>query len=337
MIFECKIREKLKKEKSDVYVGDKVRLEEINPESNQAVITEILERNNFLQRPSIANIDQIIIIAALYHPNLDFIQLNRYLTLAKINNIPCVICINKSDLKDKKNLKTQIASIYEPLGYRIIFTSALTGAGIDEFKEAIKSNRSVLSGMSGVGKSSLLNKVHPDLHLKTKKVSGKTMKGIHTTRHVELLSVPFDNDTIAEVADTPGFSYLRFDNILPDEVDKYFDEIFELSKNCYYDNCLHTGEEGCNVAANLDKIAPTRYESYKIFVDEAFEYKEKLMNTGHKTEEMVKTLDTCDNEKIRIVKLGTQHREKSRRVQKQNLKFISSLDDAYYNNDDDPD
>ena len=302
-LFECKIRERLKKEKIEILVGDNVKIEEINPENNQAVITEVLERNNFLSRPAIANIDQIIIVASLFEPELDFIQLNRYLCMAKLHDIPAIICINKIDIDKNTDKKSKIPGIYEPLGYKIIFTSALEGLGMENFKKLLSDKTSVLSGMSGVGKSSLLNNLCPYLNLKTKDVSFKLKRGTHTTRHVELISI---SDS-TYVADTPGFSYLKFDNIMPNKVNDLFNEIKALSKECYFSDCLHLNEKNCNVINNLDKIDSTRYESYKIFVEEAFEHKKKITYSGTKKEEVTKFIDAPGRKKTKLIKLGKKN------------------------------
>lgn len=335
-IFECKIREKLKKEKIEVAVGDKAEINIVSEEENQAVIVDIVKRKNFIPRPFIANIDQIITVASLNNPKLDFTQLDRYLIQAKHFNIPAIICINKADIEDKKNLKDKAASIYDNLGYKIIFTSALTGEGIEELKKVLNSRRTVFCGLSGVGKSSLINKLNPGLSLKTKQVSSKTRRGTHATRHVELMTL----DTISkntEVADTPGFSYLKFDTMMPETLINLFDDIKAFSAQCYYSDCLHIREDGCNVLENIDKIAPSRYLSYKVFVSEALEYKERLSMTGHKEEESYKTIDKSDKGKIKIVKIKVQKREESRKTGKQKLNLVSILDDAYYNNEEDSD
>lgn len=332
IVFECKLREKIKKKKMDVFVGDRVRLEEVNFDSKQAAIAEILKRKNFIPRPAIANIDQIIITAALNYPELDFIQLNRYLTRAKIYNIPAIICINKSDLEDKEDFKSKIKQIYKPLGYKVIFTCATDGQGVEELLNELESKVSVLCGISGVGKSSLLNIINPELKLRTRELSLKSNRGTHTTRHVELIDLVVNEKSIT-VGDTPGFSYLKFDNILPREISNLFSEISNLGQNCFFRDCLHLHESKCNVINNLNKIEGTRYESYKLFVSEALEYKDKLLNSGHKIEKKTKTIDSRSKEKIKIIKLGSQTREKSRKTHKQNLNFISILDRAYYNNE----
>lgn len=328
IIIECKVREILKKEHLDIFVGDDVLLEEYNPESNQAVITKVLDRHNYITRPAIANVDQIIVVTALKEPQMDFLQLNRYLCQAKIYNIPAIICVNKCDLIENEREIKEISKIYNPLDYELIFTSALKNSGIDALKNYLKEKTSVLCGASGVGKSSLLNSIEPGLALRTKEVSNKNARGTHTTRHTEIINLKFAG-VPACVADTPGFSHLKFDNIMPDEVNNLFSDIAIYSNDCKYRNCLHYEEEGCNVIANLDKIEPSRYESYKSFLNESREYKELIKSQGYKEESSIK-----DNGKAKVVKLGTKAREKSRRKSKQNLN-ISTLEDAYYNNEDD--
>ena len=161
---ECKIREVLKKQKEKILVGDFV-------EFDNGVITQIIPRKNFIKRPSVANIDQIIIVSALKEPNLDLHQLNRYIALAKYYNIPTVLCFNKEDLKWDKHLKDKIKKIYEPLGYKITYTSATEHKGIKNFEKLLDGKTSVLCGNSGVGKSSLVNSINPNLSLGTKEVS----------------------------------------------------------------------------------------------------------------------------------------------------------------------
>lgn len=331
IIFECKIREKLKKEKTEIFVGDTVKMEKIPSGSNQGAITEILPRKNHLPRPSIANVDQVIVVAALSQSKLDFIQLNRYLCQAKLYDIPAVICINKSDLDETIKFKPKILDIYANLGYKIIFTSALTGFGINELTDALQSKVSVLSGMSGVGKTSLLNRIHPDLKLKTKDISAKTGKGTHTTRHVEILEIKADKTL--QVADTPGFSYLKFDTVIPSVINELFDEIKELSTGCNYSDCLHITEDGCNILASHSKIDSTRYESYKAFVQEAVEYKEKIRKEGHKEEKSSKSIDKGNKELKHLVKINAQARKKGRNTEKQKMKQVSILDEVYYNQD----
>lgn len=334
VIVECKIRELLKKEKQEVLVGDKVEFDLINAESNQGAIFNVLTRKNHIPKPSIANLDQLVIVAAVDEPHLDFEQLNRYLTQAKIFNIPALICINKDDLEDRDNAIKQTREIYSPLGYEVVFTSALTGDGIDELLEKLVGKISAFSGASGVGKSSLLNKINPNLNLRTKNISAKSNRGVHTTRHSEIIEIDYKDKKI-HIADTPGFSFLKFDNILPKDIGGYFDEISSCSKYCQFSDCLHLEEVNCNVLKNIETIHSTRYESYTAFVKEAFEYKQKLANEGYKKESKTKKVDVGNNEKATLLKVSARKREKAKNHSRQNLKNISSLEDAYYNTNED--
>ncbi|MFA6989449.1 MAG: ribosome small subunit-dependent GTPase A [Candidatus Gastranaerophilaceae bacterium] len=323
---QCKIREILKKEHKELFVGDNVELSNYNQESNQAVITDVLPRSNFISKPSVANIDQIVIVTSLKEPSIDYIQLNRYICSSLLYGSTPIICINKCDLvKNEQEIK-EINDVYSTLGYDVIFTSALKNSGINALKNAFKSKTSVLCGSSGVGKSSLINSIQPGLHLKTKEVSSKNSKGTHTTRHSEIITIAIDKDDFADVVDTPGFSYLKFDDILPKNIEELFPEIKNLSVDCKYNDCLHIEENDCNVLKNLKKIQPSRYESYKAFIQEAKEYKEKLYNFGSKEEEKTKTLDSKKAGKVKIVKLGTKARDLSRKNQKQ------KLNNLYYEN-----
>lgn len=206
-VFECKLREVLKKQKQKIFVGDFVEFE-------NGAIEKILPRKNFITRPTVANIDRVIIISAVKEPELSFTQLNRYISFAKYHNIEAVLCFNKNDLSNDDKTIEKVFSIYQPLGYDILFTSALEGFGIEEFKEILTGKTSVLCGSSGVGKSSLINAA-TGMNLRTKEVSEKTRRGTHTTRHCEIISV----DENTRIVDTPGFSNLKFDFLMPNEVD----------------------------------------------------------------------------------------------------------------------
>ena len=300
--FECKLREVLKKTKQSVYVGDFVEYE-------NGAITKVLPRKNYIPRPSVANIDRVIIISSVKEPDLSFIQLNRYISFAKYYGIEAVLCFNKNDLSSDDSIIEKVFSIYEPLGYDILFTSALESLGIEEFKEILEGKTSVLCGSSGVGKSSLINAVS-GLHLRTKEVSEKTQRGTHTTRHCEIITV----NEHTRIVDTPGFSNLKFDFILPHDVDKFFPEINKYRADCKFQDCLHINEAGCAVKDNLDKIDETRYESYLAFVAEAKDYKEKVKYQGTKTESTHKK----HNDNI-AVKISLRKRQSARNTLRQNL------------------
>ena len=302
-IFECKIREVLKKQKQKIYVGDFVEFQD-------GAIEKILPRKNYIPRPTAANIDRIIIISAVKEPELNFTQLNRYISFAKYYNLETVLCFNKNDLSEDDRIIEKVFSIYEPLGYDILFTSALEGYGIEEFKEVLSGKTSVLCGSSGVGKSSLINAVCPGLNLRTKNVSEKTQRGVHTTRHTEI--IPLNENS--RIVDTPGFSNLKFDFLMPNELDLLFEEIAKYKKECKFPDCLHLTESGCAVKENLDKIDETRYQSYKEFVSEALEYKERVKYQGVKTE----TAHKQKHNKT-AVKISTRKRQSARNTLKQNI------------------
>lgn len=301
--YECKIREVLKKQKERILVGDFV-------EFRDGVIEGIIPRKNFISRPSVANIDQVVIVSALKEPDLNFTQLNRYIALAKYHRISIALCFNKSDLIDDKKLKNRIISIYEPLGYEIVFTSATEHKGLKNFEKLLKDKTSVLCGTSGAGKSSLINALNPELKLKTKQVSEKIGRGTHTTRHCEIVKI---NET-SRIVDTPGFSNVKFDFIMPADVDLLFDDIVQFRDGCKYSDCLHKNEDGCAVLANLDKIDLSRYESYLAFVDEAMEFKEKVKYEGNKVEHSRKMLNNRQ-----VAKISGKKRQSARNTLKQQL------------------
>ena len=302
-IYLCKIREVLKKQKTSVVTGDFV-------EFDKDVIYKILPRKSFIKRPSVANVDQIVVVSALKQPELDFNQLDRYLSLAKYYKIPTVLCFNKEDLGLEGELQDKIISIYEDLGYKLVFTSALEKHGIKDFEKLLKDKTSALCGNSGVGKSSLINALNPNINLRTKSVSDKISRGTHTTRHCEIISL----NEKTNIIDTPGFSNVKFDFILPKDVDLLFDDISKFNSKCKYSDCLHINESECEVLKNIDNIAQSRYESYLEFIKEAFEYKEKIKYNGLKEE----TFQKFNNNKS-IAKISEKKRRASRNTIKQKL------------------
>ena len=300
--FECKLRHVIKKQKQKVYVGDFVEFED-------GAINRILPRKNFITRPTVANIDQVIIISAVKEPDLSFLQLNRYIAFAKYHNLNTVLCFNKNDLSDDDNTIERVFKIYEPLGFDILFTSALEGYGIEELKKILQGKTSVLCGASGVGKSSLINAISK-INLRTKTVSEKTGRGTHTTRHCEII----DLNNNSRIVDTPGFSNLKFDFLLPMDVDNLFIEMIPYKGMCKYQDCLHIKETDCAIKSHLGEIDESRYESYVAFVEEAKEYKEKVKLQGVKTESSHKK----NNDKV-AVKISSRKRQSARNTQKQNL------------------
>lgn len=161
-----------------------------------------------------------------------------------------------------------------------------------------------------MGKSSLVNAINPELNLRTKQVSEKTQRGTHTTRHCEIIKL----NATSRIVDTPGFSNVKFDFILPADVDLLFEEIAKLRDECKYSDCLHINEDGCNVLNNIDKIDSTRYESYLAFIDEAKEYKERIKYEGKKQEHTKKFVNNKH-----IAKISEKKRQSARNTLKQNI------------------
>lgn len=302
-VFECKIREVLKKSGEKIFVGDFVEFE-------NGHILKIMPRKSYIPRPSVANVDQIVIVSALKSPDLDFNQLDRYIAFAKYYGLDVKLCFNKEDLEVESGLFDLIRSIYEPLGYEVFFTSAKEHWGVKVFSKVLDGKISVLCGSSGVGKSSLINAINPDFHLKTKEISEKTGRGTHTTRHCEIMTLSSDT----KIIDTPGFSNLKFDFILPTEVDLLFDEIACYRGQCKFADCLHHLEGGCAVLDNMDKIPYSRYASYLAFVDEAKAFKEKVKYEGRKVESSKKVI----NDKT-AVKISERKRQSARNTLKQRV------------------
>lgn len=327
-IYESKIREILKKQKEKILVGDFVECEEVNTEKHTAVIKSVYPRKNFLTRPSVANVEQVVIISSIKEPDLDFEQLNRYICLSKYHNIKTKLCFNKNDLSEDDSVIEKIFGIYEPLGFEIVFTSALEKLGIEDFIELLGHKTTVFCGNSGVGKSSLINSICPGLNIKTKSVSEKTERGTHTTRHCEIIEIgerekgkgkrnssPLTaHRSPIKIIDTPGFSNVKFDFLMPNEVDELFDEIRKYKGKCKFKDCLHIQEDGCAVLDNIDDIDLSRYQSYLNFVQEAKEYKEKVKTQGTKKE-------TSHKESLnkKVAKISARKREASRSTLKQSI------------------
>lgn len=306
--FVCKLRELLKKQKIDIKVGDFVELSDDNN-----FISSLIERKNSLSRPKASNIDLALVICALHQPELDFIQLNRYLIYLKYHNIDAAICFNKEDLEsDLDNKKQQIKTIYEKLGYKMFFISAKNGLDLEELGDYIRNKTIVLCGMSGVGKSTLLNSFNSKIQLRTGEVSSRTQKGRHTTRHCEI--VEFED---FKIIDTPGFSCLKFDFLLPNQLIDLFDDLKEFKDGCKYSNCTHDVSQSgiCNVYDNLDKIDKTRYESYLCFLLETLEYKEMISKRSIKNEKFNKEVGNKT-----LTKISKRKRLSARNTDKQRIK-----------------
>jgi ribosome biogenesis GTPase len=220
----------------------------------------------------VANPDQVIFVFSVRNPGFSPRKLDRFLIVAEMNHLPAIICANKVDLVDAGEARAMFR-VYEAIGYLVIHTSTLTGEGIDALREVLRGRISVLAGSSGVGKSSLLNAVQAGLGLRVKQVSDATGKGLHTTRHVELIPL----DIGGYVADTPGIRSLALFDLEPGELDAYYREIAPLVSQCAFSDCTHTHEPNCAVQAAVEdgQVSPERYESYLRLREEIEELEEK--------------------------------------------------------------
>lgn len=264
-----------------IAVGDHVRIELEDVEEGTGVIREILPRRNYVVRQSprrrhdlhllASNIDQAILIVTIREPNLKMGFIDRFLLMTEPFDIPTLLVFNKADLcdEDDREIFGALRYIYERIGYQVLLTSAVTGEGLDELRALLKDKVSLISGQSGVGKSSLIQTLQPQLDLRVHELSGYSGKGQHTTTFAEMFPLDFGGDII----DTPGIKTLSFNYLEPLEVAQNFRELFRLSEGCRFGGtCLHRAEPGCAVREALANESPEvselRYENYLTILEE---------------------------------------------------------------------
>ena len=255
-----------------ISVGDEVKIEIENKNENTATIMEILPRRNYINRQSprmkhqhhivAANLDQSMLVATLKEPRTSQGFIDRFLVASEMYHVPALIVFNKSDLYKKKEMDKyeQWKEMYETIGYKVFLISAVNNTGIRELKEQLKDKITLISGHSGVGKSTLLNIILPDLDLKTQEVSGWSGKGLHTTTFAEMFDLP----TGGKVIDTPGMREFGLVDISKQELSHYFPEMRDRLNDCQFNNCLHINEPGCAIkeAVVNGAIDEDRYVSY---------------------------------------------------------------------------
>ena len=271
-VFQCKAKGIFRNKSIKPLVGDNVEFEITHEEDKEGNITEILERDNELIRPAVANIDQAMIVFALKAPNPNVNLLDKLLVCMEYQNIETIICFNKTDIADK-DFAEDLASIYRNAGYKVLFTSATENEGVEEVKKALKGKSTVFAGPSGVGKSSMLNAIKEDAVMETGDISEKIGRGKHTTRHSEIFKT--DDDTY--VFDTPGFGSLFIPGMTKERLEDCFPEFSLYTNECRFIGCAHINEPDCAVKDALveNKIAESRYESYKAFYEELKEQENK--------------------------------------------------------------
>ena len=269
-IYECKARGVFRKEKITPMVGDHVVIS-IN-DNAENTIDDIKERRSALQRPPVANIDQLVIVVSGAEPRPNTLLVDRLTAIAVKNNIEPVIVLNKSDLIDVGEL----IDIYSKTKFKVIKACGKTGEGIDEIREVLENKVSAFTGNSGVGKSTILNQINPELELATNEISQKLGRGKHTTRECTLIK--FDDNTY--VADTPGFASLEIlkqEVILKEDLADCFPEFEEYLEDCkFYPGCAHVKDKGCAVIQAVEDglIAKSRHDSYKALYEEVKDVKE---------------------------------------------------------------
>lgn len=266
-VIECKARGRFRKEKVTPLVGDWV---EITMERGKGMIEQIRERKNCFVRPAVSNLDLLVLLVSEAIPVTEPYLIDRITAIAGDQNVPVVICVNKSDLEPGMKL----TEIYRKAGYEVVRTSAVSGEGVDALRALIRGKTVAFSGNSGVGKSSILNCLDQRLQLQTGEISEKLGRGRHTTRHIELYTL--DDDTF--VADTPGFSSFdteQMEIILKENLQYAFPDFAPYLGNCQFHDCAHLKEPGCRVteALKLGEIQSTRYDSYVRLYEKAKEVK----------------------------------------------------------------
>lgn len=253
--LECSCIGKFKYLKESPLVGDLVIVDEKNK-----VINKVLPRKNVLIRPPVANIDQALILTSTIEPSFSSNLLDKMLVIIEYNNIKPIICFTKYDLLEDKTYIDSVIEYYKKIGYDVFINDE-----IDNIKNILNKKVSVLTGQTGVGKSSLLNHLKEDLNLKTGEISKALGRGRHTTRHVELLKI---EDGL--VADTPGFSSLDFIGMNKNDIKDNFIEFYENQDKCKYQDCMHIKEDGCYIKEMLKEktILDSRYDNYKKFIEQ---------------------------------------------------------------------
>lgn len=264
-IYECKAKGVFRNKSIKPLVGDNVLIDVIDENQKKGNITKVLERENELIRPAVANVDQAMLIFAVKQPDPNLNLLDRFLVMMEFQNIETIICFNKIDIGDDAFIE-ELKHIYNNAGYKVMFASATEKEGVEAVKKVLQNKSTVFAGPSGVGKSSMLNALTKDYTMETGAVSEKIGRGRHTTRHSEIFNI--DENTY--VFDTPGFSSLFVPGMTKDKLEDCFPEFMQYTDQCRFVGCAHISEPDCAVKDALENgdISESRYENYKLMYEE---------------------------------------------------------------------
>ncbi len=317
----CTRRARLKKIGQQICVGDRVTVEEPDWQGGRGAVSAVEPRYNLLERPTVANVDRILLVFALAEPSLDPHQLSRFLVMAESLRVEVLLCLNKRDLVSAETWQSWRDRLTS-WGYEPSAISTYSGDGIDHLATKLQTGVTVVAGLSGVGKSSLINLLIPNLQVRVGAVSQKLGHGKHTTRHVELFALPAGG----YLADTPGFMQPNF-AILPQELALCFPEArqqLSAGELCHFNDCLHRPDEpDCVVRGEWE-----RYDHYLAYLEEAIDYQQKLKLTTN-SEASLKQKDTSDGKQQQEPKLlKKKYRRESRRHNHQSLDADLEADDA---------
>lgn len=272
-LWTCKVKGHMKQQRFSLCTGDRVRIETSSDgATREGMILDVLPRKNLMLRPSVANLDLLVITLALAHPAFSSLIMDKLLALAEHAGIPVILVLTKADLVGLEQ-QEQIAATYRRIGYELFPVSAKTGAGIPVLRERLAGHITAFGGPSGVGKSSTLNAIQPGILRATGEISRKISRGRHTTRFTEL--VPFNGGYLA---DTPGFGNVQLaEAMTPEELPACFPEFRQFEDGCKFRPCSHTHEPACGIkqAVAEQKIAASRYTSYTAILQELKEAKER--------------------------------------------------------------
>lgn len=263
--YECKAKGIFRKDHIKPLVGDDVVMDVLDEGERLGNISEILPRRSALIRPAVANVDQAMIIFAIVKPNPNFNLLDRFLIRMERQNLPTIICFNKQDIASAQE-KEALRQSYETCGYHVLFISALENEGLEQVKELLSGKTTTVAGPSGVGKSSLINRLAPKANMETGEISARIERGKHTTRHSEIIALGEET----YIMDTPGFTSLDISEITKEELGQYYPEFVQYEPYCKFSGCAHISEPSCGVkeAVAEGKISTVRYENYKVLYQE---------------------------------------------------------------------